>query len=79
MTAPRYFDWAVRIDMMDIVHDGSRVLNDIASYAFVVDAKDNISHASHLLRRWSRTAADMLLAEPLRDLVLRLISDLDDH
>ena len=42
MTAPRYFDWAVRIDMMDIVHDGSRVLNDIASYAFVVDAKDNI-------------------------------------
>jgi hypothetical protein len=38
-----------------------RLRNDIASYAFVVDAKDDISHASHPHRCWSRTAAaDML-------------------
>jgi hypothetical protein len=54
--------------------------NDIASYAFIVDAKDDISHASRRHRRWSRAAADMLFAEetPLHDSVLRLITDLDD-
>jgi len=59
----------------------SRALrNDIASYPFVVDAKDDISHASRPPGHWSRTAADMLFAEePLRhDSVLQLISDLDD-